>query len=136
MTTATEAATTCAVNWAIAVQTYRESVDLYRRVISARVQRQARVRPLPAFRRPYVLPTIVQTNPERASDEALTPREREVARLIARGFTNQQIAETLVVTRGTVANHVAHILSKLHAANRTQIAAILVGGTSATLALG
>src|SRR5438067_1865532 len=53
----------------------------------------------------------------------LTRREWEVARLIARGYTNRDIAETLVVTRGTVANHVAHILDKLNASNRTQIAA-------------
>jgi DNA-binding NarL/FixJ family response regulator len=43
--------------------------------------------------------------------------------LIARGYTNQQIAETLVLTRGTVANHVAHILGKVGVTNRTQVAA-------------
>jgi DNA-binding NarL/FixJ family response regulator len=55
----------------------------------------------------------------------LTPREREVAHLMASGHTNQQIAETLVLTRGTVANHVAHILDKLGASNRTQVAALV-----------
>ena len=43
--------------------------------------------------------------------------------LIACGYTNRQIAEALVLTRGTVANHVAHILSKLDLSNRTQLAA-------------
>ena len=52
----------------------------------------------------------------------LTPREQEVTRLIARGYSNKQLAEELVVTPGTAANHVAHILSKLALANRTQVA--------------
>jgi non-specific serine/threonine protein kinase len=53
---------------------------------------------------------------------ALTPREEEVAALIARGYTNRQIAGELVVARGTVANHVAHILDKLGFQSRAQIA--------------
>jgi len=52
----------------------------------------------------------------------LTARESEVALLIARGYGNRQIAEQLVVARGTVANHVAHILDKLGFHSRTQIA--------------
>ncbi|HYW86907.1 MAG TPA: LuxR C-terminal-related transcriptional regulator [Chloroflexota bacterium] len=43
----------------------------------------------------------------------LTTREREVARLVARGLTNRQIAEALVVTEKTAANHVQHVLDKL-----------------------
>jgi DNA-binding CsgD family transcriptional regulator len=53
---------------------------------------------------------------------SLTPREREVAVLIARGLTNTQIAEALVITRGTAANHVAHILGRLGLRSRTQVA--------------
>ena len=45
-----------------------------------------------------------------------------MAALIARGYSNRQIAEQLVVARGTVANHVAHILDKLGFHSRTQIA--------------
>jgi DNA-binding NarL/FixJ family response regulator len=52
----------------------------------------------------------------------LTPRQVEVAVLIARGFTNAQIAEALVVTRGTAANHVAQILDRLGLSGRTQVA--------------
>ena len=52
----------------------------------------------------------------------LTPRQRQIAALIAAGLTNEQIAEQLVVTAGTVANHVQRILAKLGLANRTQIA--------------
>jgi DNA-binding NarL/FixJ family response regulator len=53
---------------------------------------------------------------------ALTGREMEVLRLIARGHTNQKIADELVITVGTVKGHVSNILSKLHLADRTQAA--------------
>jgi DNA-binding CsgD family transcriptional regulator len=70
----------------------------------------------------------------------LTKREIEVADLIARGLTNEQIAEKLVLTPGTVANHVAHILTKLHVQSRVQIATTVVrqnaaGGADDVLAL-
>jgi DNA-binding NarL/FixJ family response regulator len=51
----------------------------------------------------------------------LTPREQEVAALLARGLSNRQIAERLVITDLTVAAHVEHILDKLSFASRTQI---------------
>jgi predicted ATPase/DNA-binding CsgD family transcriptional regulator len=54
---------------------------------------------------------------------ALTKREREVAELIARGLTNRQIAAELVITEGTAANHVKHILARLGVDSRVQIAA-------------
>jgi predicted ATPase/DNA-binding CsgD family transcriptional regulator/Tfp pilus assembly protein PilF len=53
----------------------------------------------------------------------LTPREQEVASLIARGFTNRQIAAELVITEGTAASHVVHILGKLACGSRAQVAA-------------
>ena len=53
----------------------------------------------------------------------LSAREREVAALIARGLTNRQIADELVITEGTAANHVKHILTKLALDSRVQIAA-------------
>ena len=52
----------------------------------------------------------------------LTDREGEVLTLIARGFTNQKIADDLVISIGTVKGHVSNILSKLHLADRTQAA--------------
>src|SRR5262245_1670282 len=51
----------------------------------------------------------------------LTPREREVAALLARGLTNDQIAAALILEHGTVANHVRHILLKLALRSRTQL---------------
>jgi DNA-binding CsgD family transcriptional regulator len=53
---------------------------------------------------------------------ALSPRQREVAGLIARGLSNAQIAERLVLTKSTVANHVERILSKLGFRSRSQVA--------------
>jgi LuxR family maltose regulon positive regulatory protein len=55
--------------------------------------------------------------------ETLSEREREVLRLLAAGAANQEIADTLVVSIHTVKTHVAHILAKLHAANRTEAVA-------------
>jgi len=52
---------------------------------------------------------------------SLTPREHEVLALIARGYSNRQIADELVITCGTAANHVAHILAKLNCHNRTEL---------------
>ncbi len=53
----------------------------------------------------------------------LTHREREVATLIAHGRTNREIAERLLITEGTAANHVLHILNKLGFRSRSEIAA-------------
>ena len=58
----------------------------------------------------------------RASFAPLSRRESEVARLIAGGATNRQIANALVLTEGTVANHVRRALVKLGLSSRTQLA--------------
>ena len=53
----------------------------------------------------------------------LSPREREVAALIALGLSNRQIADELVISVATVERHVANMLGKLGYRSRTQIAA-------------
>ena len=53
----------------------------------------------------------------------LTPRQVEIARLIARGLTNKQIAEELVISPATVARHIANIFGELGFTVRTQVAA-------------
>lgn len=53
--------------------------------------------------------------------QALTPREREVADLVAQGLSNREIAERLVISKRTADVHVEHILAKLHITSRTQI---------------
>ncbi len=61
-----------------------------------------------------------------ADTEGLTPREREVLRLLAQGKSNRQIAAELVITERTAKFHVSSILSKLEAANRTEAVKIAV----------
>jgi DNA-binding NarL/FixJ family response regulator len=56
--------------------------------------------------------------------EQLTPREKEVLRLIAAGASNREIAETLYISEGTVKNHVTRILSQLGLRDRTQAAIV------------
>ena len=56
------------------------------------------------------------------TEEPLTEREVEVLKLVAKGCSNQEIAEKLIVSERTVGAHVSNILSKLHLANRTQAA--------------
>jgi DNA-binding CsgD family transcriptional regulator len=57
---------------------------------------------------------------------ALTPREHEIARLVAEGKSNRQIAEQLVIGERTVESHVASILQKLGASTRVEIAVRLL----------
>lgn len=62
----------------------------------------------------------------KCSASALTRREREVALLVARGLTNRQVAGELTVSERTVTTHVDHILHKLGATSRSQVAAWIV----------
>jgi LuxR family maltose regulon positive regulatory protein len=55
--------------------------------------------------------------------DVLTDRELEVLELVAQGATNQDVADTLVISLGTVKSHVNHIMSKLDAQNRTEAVA-------------
>jgi NarL family two-component system response regulator LiaR len=65
--------------------------------------------------------------------EPLSERELEVLRLLARGMSNQEIADTLVVGEATVRSHVSSILRKLQLASRTQAALYALREGLATL---
>jgi NarL family two-component system response regulator LiaR len=70
-----------------------------------------------------VIQEIHGTNREKISPfTELTEREMEVLKLIARGMSNNKIAEELVISENTVKGHVSNILSKLHLADRTEAA--------------
>lgn len=64
------------------------------------------------------------TRPLRAGANPLTLREMNILGLIAKGYSNDRIAEELVVTLGTIKTHVHHLLDKLEAKNRTEALAI------------
>jgi DNA-binding CsgD family transcriptional regulator len=66
---------------------------------------------------------IAQELPTRPpAAEVLTPRQREIAVLVAGGLTNNQIADRLMLAPRTVRNYVGHILRRLDLVSRTQIA--------------
>ncbi|WP_062995235.1 protein kinase domain-containing protein [Nocardia mikamii] len=65
--------------------------------------------------------------PTAHSDRRLTKRERQVAELVAQGWTNKAIAARLVISQRTAEGHVEHILTKLGFTSRAQIAAWVAG---------
>lgn len=78
----------------------------------------------------YLSPVMTQTlireylKAEETSSKTkdiLTPREQEVLKLVAEGLTNQEIADTLVLSLKTVQTHRAHIMEKLNFHDRTEL---------------
>jgi non-specific serine/threonine protein kinase len=57
----------------------------------------------------------------------LSPREREIATLIAQGLTNRQMAERLIISERTADTHVQNILAKLGCASRREVGALVAG---------
>ena len=107
--------------WARALAAYRTAARSY--LEATRIER-----PVPPTADTGVPAPTERESPAAVNLDVLTRREREVAVLLARGLSNRQIAEALVIERGTVANHVAHILAKLGVTNRTQVATLLASG--------
>lgn len=67
-----------------------------------------------------VIPTDSPSVPPSLAE--LTPREKEVLRLIATGASNREIAQKLYISEGTVKNHVTNMLNRLNLRDRTQAA--------------
>ena len=136
--------------WARQTAAYSRSVRLYHEQVARRRATQRRVsgraeRPGPMLTRPSVRIVTLDAPNEgvrRPSAEPLAPaargwaartrdrsrcpltaRQLEIANLIAEGLTNGQIAARIVVSRGTVGNHIGHMLRRLGVSNRAQIAA-------------
>jgi DNA-binding NarL/FixJ family response regulator len=70
----------------------------------------------------WQLYAVQQGGPGAEPGAPLSPREREVAALIAKGLTNKQIARSLEIAERTAENHVEHILTRLGFQSRAQIA--------------
>jgi two-component system NarL family response regulator len=77
------------------------------------------IRAVHAGRR-FIPPEVAAQIAERLRYDALTPREMEVLKLMARGFSNKEIGARLVTSEGTARNHVASILAKLGVQDRTR----------------
>ena len=71
-------------------------------------------------------PDVAAHIAEHLSDEALTPREHDVLRLVAEGNRNREIGEKLHISEETVKVHLKHIMEKLGASDRTEAVTIAV----------
>jgi DNA-binding CsgD family transcriptional regulator len=77
----------------------------------------------PGWRRDQVDALLQRLDAAEASDGELTPREREVAVLLAEGLSNSEVARRLYISPRTAAVHVSNILTKLGMSSRTEVAA-------------
>lgn len=66
--------------------------------------------------------TLVDPYSRPPAEEPLTPREAEILRYVAQGYSNNDIAKILGISERTVGNHIGSVLHKLHVSNRTQAA--------------
>jgi len=81
-----------------------------------------------AFAEPAAAPVARDADPEReALEAALSPREREVLELLARGYLYKEIASHFKVSYSTVHTHIERIYHKLHVRSRAQAVAKLYG---------
>jgi DNA-binding NarL/FixJ family response regulator len=105
------------------VASYRAAAERQRAVAATARPQPARPSPRASVidrKGPAASPVPVR--PPAPADQ-LTARELEVARLIADGYTNREIASALVIEPGTASNHVLRILRKLGAPSRAAVAA-------------
>jgi DNA-binding NarL/FixJ family response regulator len=72
---------------------------------------------------PGALAIAARLKAEHKENDPLSPREREVATLVMKAWTNRQIAEKLVLSERTIESHVRSILAKLNYTNRTELIA-------------
>jgi DNA-binding CsgD family transcriptional regulator/tetratricopeptide (TPR) repeat protein len=89
---------------------------------AAAQQRGCRLDPDQALSMALAGPAPVKAASGTSEAGPLSPRETEVAALVARGLSNREIAAALVITEGTAANHVEHIMTKLDLRSRAQVA--------------
>jgi DNA-binding CsgD family transcriptional regulator len=88
-----------------------------------------RDRDLLTLLRPHLLHSYREAERRRHPCVSLTPRQRELMRLVAQGHTNTQIARRLGISEGTVRTHLEHVFARLGVTNRTSAA--LAAGVAA-----
>ena len=100
---------------------YPLNQEVAKRLLLDLIDEEHKERRPPSQRAPERRPIGGEYPPE-ALPSSLSAREVEVLRLVARGQTNQQIAENLLLSVSTVKKHVRQIISKLEVSDRTQAA--------------
>ncbi|HEX6756812.1 MAG TPA: AAA family ATPase [Propionibacteriaceae bacterium] len=106
-----------------AVEADTERAELLARQGDVNAARQLAAALLPAARSLGMSPWVTRLQRLAPTPLLLSPREAEVARLVATGSSNRDIAARLVISDRTAQNHVQHILTKLGFSHRSQIAA-------------
>jgi two-component system response regulator NreC len=88
---------------------------------AVRVVARGEVYLYPTMARQLVRDYVSRVGGSHESDVPLSPREREVMRLLAEGYSNKEIAETLVVSPSTVHTHRSNLMSKLGLSSRREL---------------
>jgi len=99
-----------------------------RGVVSRDASREDIDAALAAIARGFVVLTSILDDPSAPRTAPLTPRERDVLEMLARGLSNKRAADRLGLSEHTIKFHVAAILAKLGAATRTEAVTIGVRG--------
>jgi DNA-binding NarL/FixJ family response regulator len=94
-------------------------------LIAALEQVQAGGSPMTSYIARKVVQSFYRAPAERAEAEGLSPREREVLELLARGYFYNEITESLGISMSTVNTHVRRVYEKLHVHSRAQAVAKL-----------
>jgi DNA-binding CsgD family transcriptional regulator len=71
--------------------------------------------------------TFQETAPARREEEGLTPREREILTLVARGYRSKEVADKLTIGVQTVNTHMRNIYGKLQVRSRAEAVARYLG---------
>jgi NarL family two-component system response regulator LiaR len=106
---------------AISYQLKSVKIEELAESIRRAANREATLHPRVAAR---MIQEVQNSKPGSTPFTDLTNREMEILKLIANGLTNSEIMAKLVLSENTVKGHVSNILSKLHLADRTQVAVL------------
>lgn len=79
-----------------------------------------------SFIDPTIAPLVIASLSKPSAGEQLSARELEAVRGVARGWTNREIAQHLVISDRTVQGHLANIFAKLHVSSRTELVTVVL----------